>query len=120
MRFFAASLLAYAALLGLSAWLLSGELLAGSPWRYAVALLPVPPAVALVVSAVARYRRMDEVVQRIHLMALAVSFAVTAVVVFSWGFLEGVGLPPLGGFGAFGVLTATYVLGLLWARGRFR
>ncbi|PYF97232.1 hypothetical protein SAMN05216184_11616 [Georgenia satyanarayanai] len=120
MRSFAALVLAYAALLALSLWLLSGDRVTDPAWRYVVALLPVPAGVGIVASGVARYRRMDEVLQHIHLLALCVAFAVTTVVTFTWGFLEGVGLPRLGAFGAFGLLVGSYALGLLWARGRYR
>lgn len=114
------SLAGYVVLLGGSAWLLSGDALSGSPWRYAVALLPVPAAVGIAAAAIVRYRRMDEVLQRMHTTALTVAFVSTVLVAFVWGFLEGVGLPRLGGFGAFGVLVGSYVLTLLWTRSRYR
>ena len=119
-RGFLLALAAYVVALLASAWLLSGGRLDASPWRFAVVLLPLAPAAAIAVGGVGRYRRMDELEQRIHLMALAIAFTGTVVTTFAWGFLEGVGLPPMGGFGAFAVLVSTYVLGLLWARSRYR
>lgn len=115
-----AALVAYAALLLLSLWLLGGGRFEGSTWRFAIALMPVPAAVAIVAVGMSVYRGMDELLQRIHLMALAVSFLGTVVSVFSWGFLEGVGLPRLSGFVVFGVLVAGYLVGLAWARSRYR
>jgi hypothetical protein len=108
----------YAALLLASVALLSGERFDDSAWRFVIALLPVPAAVAVV--GVAHYRRMDELLQRIHLQALAVAFFGTLATVFSWGLLEGVGVPRLGGFPAFGILGGFYLVGLVWARSRYR
>jgi hypothetical protein len=49
-----------------------------------------------------------------------VSFLGTALVVFSWGLLEGIGFERLSGFAVFGVLVALYLGGLLWAQRRYR
>lgn len=110
----------YVALLALSAWLLADDRFGDSGWRFAIALLPVPPAAALVMAGIARYRRMDELQQRVHLIALAAAFLGTILTVFSWGFLESVGVPRLGGFAVFAVLNAYYLAGLVWARRRYR
>jgi hypothetical protein len=116
---FAATLIAYTALL-----LLSRSLLASGSFRapldVAIALLPVPAGVSLLVIAVRELLSQDELEQRISLMALAVSFGATLLVAVSWGFLEGVGLERLSGFAWFAMLVAFYGVGLIWARARYR
>lgn len=66
-----------------------------SPLRYIVAVLPVLPAL-YGLSAIGRFvDRIDELQQRIQLRAAAFSAGATAIVTFTYGFLEGVGLPHL-------------------------
>lgn len=110
----------YAALLLVSIWWLGTEALSDSPWRIVVALLPVPAAAWALWDFVERVRSLDELLRRIHLEALAIGFGGTLLVVFSWGFLEGVGIEPLSGFVVFGILMVLYGLGLLWAQRRYR
>uniref|UniRef100_UPI001FB71D4C hypothetical protein n=1 Tax=Pseudomonas aeruginosa TaxID=287 RepID=UPI001FB71D4C len=79
-RFFLELLLAlvgYAA-----AVLISGQLLAGTEpgaGRVFLALLPVPPMVALALVVIRYLRRLDEMARRIHLEALALAFVGTAL-----------------------------------------
>jgi hypothetical protein len=116
---FVAALAAYAALLLLSRALLAGGSV-GDPLRAAIALLPLPAGAALLVLAIREYVSQDELEQRISLMALAVSFGGTVLVAVSWGFLEGVGFERLSGFVWFGIFVASYALGLVWAKARYR
>ncbi|MCY3603458.1 MAG: hypothetical protein OXH12_10310 [Chloroflexi bacterium] len=60
----------------------------GAGWRYAVALLPVVFGALIVVAAVRFHRRIDELQQRITLEAIALAFAGTAIVTFTYGFVE--------------------------------
>jgi hypothetical protein len=116
---FLAGLVAYGALLLLSIVILEANDLEDSPVRFAVALLPLPAATVVAGVTIARYRRLDELQQRIHLVALAVAFVGGLFGVFTWGFLEGVGVPRLSGFVWFGVLWILYVAGLVWGRVRY-
>lgn len=115
----AVALLAYGALLLLTRALLAGGALTG-PAEVGIALLPVPAAIVLLGLAVREFMARDELEQRIRLTALAVSFCATLLVTFSWGFLEGVGIDPLGGFLVFGILVGGYLGGLAWANARYR
>lgn len=98
-RFFLELLLAlvgYAA-----AVLISGQLLAGTEpgaGRVFLALLPVPPMVALALVVIRYLRRLDEMARRIHLEALALAFVGTALLTFAYGFLETTGFPKLSMF----------------------
>ena len=116
---FFGALFAYAGLLLFSRALLAGGSFAG-PVEAAIALLPVPAGVALLVIAIREFVSEDELEQRIRLMALAVSFGGTVLVAVSWGFLEGVGFERLSGFAWLAILVAFYVAGLAWARARYR
>jgi hypothetical protein len=117
---FGTAFVAYGLLLGLSIALLGLDTLAESPFRAAVALLPVPAALVLVGVSINAFLASDELEQRTRLIGLAASFLGTAIVVFSWGLLEGVGFERLSGFTVFGVLIALYLAGLGWAQWRYR
>jgi hypothetical protein len=116
---FIAALLVYAALLLLSRGLLACSGF-DSPVDALIALLPVPAGVALLIVAWSEFESLDELERRIRLMALAVSFGVTLLIMLSWGFLEGVGLGRPSGFAVFGLLVALYLVGLIGARARYR
>jgi hypothetical protein len=112
-------LLAYAVLLAGPRLLLGGAEPTG-PVTLLIALLPVPAAVAILAFAVAQFMADDELQQRIRLIALALAFCGTLLVTFTWGFLEGIGVAPLGGFTVFGILVALYLAGLLAAGRKYR
>lgn len=114
------TLLVYAGLLVVSVLLLRQDPIADSGWRYAVALLPVPAAAGILAATAATYRDADELAQRIQLQALAVAFLTTMLLAFTWGLLEGVGLPRVSGFVYFGILWVTYLGGLWWANRRYK
>jgi len=56
--------------------------------RIAVALLPLPGCLALVVVILQGVRRLDEFQKRVHFEAVVVSFLATAVAVFIYGYLQ--------------------------------
>ncbi|HBO6753913.1 TPA: hypothetical protein L4855_006449, partial [Pseudomonas aeruginosa] len=111
-RFFLELLLAlvgYAA-----AVLISGQLLAGTEpgaGRVFLALLPVPPMVALALVVIRYLRRLDEMARRIHLEALALAFVGTALLTFAYGFLETTGFPKLSMFFVWPLMGAFWAIG---------
>ncbi len=117
---FGAALLAYGVLLAVSIAILRAGTALQDPVRAAVALLPLPAAVALVVISIRVFLAGDELEQRTRLIGLAVSVLGTLLVTFSWGLLEGLGFERLSGFVVFGVLVTLYVAGLAWATHRYR
>ena len=117
---FGACLAAYVVLLVVSISLLSAEPRLDAAIRAAVALMPVPAAVAVILVAIREFLASDELEQRMQLVGLAVAFLGTLLVTFSWGFLEGIGFERLSGFATFGMLVAFYVAGLLAAQRRYR
>ncbi|HEY8953176.1 MAG TPA: hypothetical protein VIP78_11520 [Candidatus Dormibacteraeota bacterium] len=92
----------------------SVTVLRGNPeasWRYVVAILPVLPAALVVFLFVRRLAQLDEFQKRIQTEAGGFALAGTALLTFTYGFLEGVGMPHL---------DWTYILPLiaiLWAMG---
>jgi hypothetical protein len=114
-----AALAVYAALLVGSIELLQHVALA-SPWRDAVALSPMVAAVAVPWIVLREMRRMDELQMRIQFEALGFAFAGTAILTFSYGFLEGLGYPKLSMFMVWPILAVLWVVGLVLARRRYQ
>ena len=90
------------------------------PWRDLIALSPMIPAAATAWIVLRELRRMDELQRRIQLEALGFSFAGTAILTFSYGFLEGLGYPRLSMFTVWPVLAVLWVVGLVVARRRYQ
>lgn len=130
-----AGTLLYAGLFAASLWLLSLDTLAQANWRYTASALLLFTGVLVVIFAVRRYRKLDELTQRIHLIALAVAFIGTLFLVFVWGILvffrvidDGeilLGYVGSGLTGAFGLLFAgmmlvLYLVGWFWGRSLYQ
>ncbi|WP_417456328.1 hypothetical protein [Kordiimonas sp.] len=62
----------------------------------ALALLPMIPVFFLLWAVVSFVRSWDEMQQRMYMEATIISFVLVGMGTFSYGFLEGVGFPPLG------------------------
>ena len=114
-----ATLLVYGAMLFGSIELLTHVDIA-RPWRDLVALSPMLPAAATAWVVLRELRRMDELQRRIQLEALGFSFAGTAILTFSYGFLEGLGYPKLSMFTVWPILAALWIVGLVLARRRYQ
>lgn len=113
------ALAVYAALLVGSIELLQHVALA-SPWRDLVALSPMAAAVAVPWIVLREMRRMDELQMRIQFEALGFAFAGTAILTFSYGFLEGLGYPKLSMFMVWPILAVLWIVGLVLARRRYQ
>ncbi|KPD27228.1 hypothetical protein ABZR71_25480 [Pseudomonas paraeruginosa] len=119
-RFFLELLLALAAYA--AAVLLSGQFLAGleaGAGRVLLALLPVPPMIAMALVVIRQLRRLDEMGRRIHLEALALAFVCTALLTFAYGFLETIGFPKLSMFFVWPLMGATWAIGCVLALRRY-
>jgi hypothetical protein len=112
------SLSLYAAALVVSlTWLKSGV---EGPWKYAIAVLPVLPALGVPLAVIRLCRAMDELQLRIQLESLAFGFAAAAVTTFSYGFLQNAGLPEVRWVWVWPVMAVCWILGQLVARRRYR
>jgi hypothetical protein len=87
------ALLAYMMLLIGSVTLLRAN--QDASWRYIVAVVPVLPAALVVYLFVRRLAQADELQRRIQIEAFGFSLAGTALLTFTYGFLEGAGMPHL-------------------------
>lgn len=88
--------------------------------RIAVSVAPMVPALAACWVIMRHLRRLDELQRTIQLEALGLAFAGTAIVTFSYGFLENAGLPKLTMFSVWPLMAALWVAGVLLGRWRYR
>jgi hypothetical protein len=85
-----------------------------------IALLPILGCLAALWAIMRQIRRMDEMQRRIQFEALGFAFAVTALLTFSYGFLEGAGLPRFPVFAVWPLMAVSWVLGLMITARRYR
>lgn len=97
---------AYVAILFASIYFIKAH--ADSPWRYAVALLPMLPLAYVARASVRRLNRCDELQKRIQYTALSVTVLATALITLTYGFLENVGLPHVN------MIWVWPVMGAIW------
>jgi hypothetical protein len=115
---FGGAMTAYVVVLLGTAWVLNTY--PEGDWRYAVAVLPVLP-ILLVLWAVQRaVARMDELQRRVQLEGVAFACVGTAVLTFTYGFLEGVGLPHLSWTWVLPLMFALWGVGVALAGRRYR
>jgi hypothetical protein len=89
-------------------------------WRVPVALAPVIPAAVALWAYVRFLNRMDELQRRIQLEALALASGGTALLTFSYGFLENVGFPQLSLIWVLPLMVALWGLGTSVAGRKYR
>lgn len=89
-------------------------------WQIPVAILPMLPMGLAAWAILRQIRRLDELQRRQQLEALAFAFAGTAMLTFTYGFLEGVGLPKLSMFYVWPLMAVLWSLGGLIAQRRYR
>lgn len=112
------SILLYAiALVASLSWLQSNPPL---PWKYFIAVLPVLPALWMPIAVTQFVREIDELQKLIVLESLAFAFAATAVLTFTYGFLQNAGLPAVGWIWVWPVMAICWLAGaaLSWRRYR--
>lgn len=86
----------------------------------AISLAPMIPAFLLCMAVVGVIVRADEMQRRLQLEAFALGFAGTALITFSYGFLENVGFPRLSAFAVWPVMGSLWILGVFLGRLRYR
>lgn len=116
---FGASMAAYVIVLIASILLLGGGTVTG-PWATIVSLIPMLPALGVAVAVMRQLRASDELQRRIQLEALSLAFAGTALITFSYGFLENVGYPKLSMFYVWPLMAVLWIIGGLLSGRRFR
>lgn len=91
-----------------------------SAWRVPVSLLPMLPCVLTLWAVVRQTRRMDELQMRVQFEAIGFAFAGTALLTFSYGFLENVGMPRLSMFFVWPVMAVLWMIGGQISARRYR
>ncbi len=86
-----------------------------------VSLLPMIPAFCILLLCMARYRSMDELQQRMQAESIMFAFGATAILTFSYGFLENTaGAPQLSYFWVWTIMGGTWLAGSSLAHWRYR
>lgn len=88
--------------------------------RTVSALLPVLPMIAVATVVIRQVRQLDELARMIHLEGLAVAFVGTALITFSYGFLETAGFPRLSMFLVWSLMAPLWAMGTFLAWRRYR
>lgn len=112
------ALLVYIATLLLSMYLMPG--MDSSAGRIAVSLIPVIPLIVTALVVIRQLRRLDELSQRIQLNALGIAFVCTALITFSYGFLEIAGLPRLSMFAVWPIMGSVWLVATLLGNRRYQ
>lgn len=115
---FAVSLLAYVTVLIISVILLA-SLDIGPISRAMLSLMPVIPGLTICWAIVRQLRRVDELQRKIQFEALGLAFAATAIITFSYGFLENVGFPKLSMFAVWPLMAAFWIIGYIISSRRY-
>jgi len=116
---FGAGMAGYGVVLAASIYLLkTGS--PDAPMREILSLLPMLPALAICWAVIRQLRRMDELQRKMQFEALGLAFAATALVTFSYGFLEGVGFPRISMFVVWPVMAVFWLIGTLISHLRYR
>lgn len=116
---FTACMSAYIAVLIASVYLLNLSEVEGT-WKTLIALAPMLPGAWVALTVMRQVRSSDELQRRIQLEALSLAFGGTALVTFSYGFLETVGYPKLSMFYVWPLMGALWIIGGLISGRRFR
>lgn len=88
--------------------------------RVIVGLAPVVPIIFMILSFLKYLNSIDELQQRIQLLAISFAAGVTSLLTFSYGFLENVGFPPISLLWVFPVMILLWGLGLAFISRRYQ
>ncbi len=111
----------YAGLLFASLTLVDRKMIVALPVRVIVGLAPMIAAFGILNLVMREYRAADELAQRIIAEGIMFAFGATAILTFSYGFLQRtVGAPDISYFWVWAVLGSSWFLGNLIARQRYR
>ncbi|AOA58029.1 hypothetical protein [Acinetobacter larvae] len=90
------------------------------PMRLVVTLLPVLPCLLVIWTVLRLLSRLDEMQRQIHLQAFAFAFVATALLSFSYGFLENIGFPQLSMFVIWPMMASLWGVGIAIGVWRYR
>jgi low affinity Fe/Cu permease len=81
-------------------------------WQIVIALSPALPVVFIVIILMRMLNNSDELQQRVNLLAVTFSAALTGLITFSYGILENIGFPKLPTLAVFPILFVLWGIGL--------
>ncbi len=111
----------YAALLAISIWLIDGHHVSALALRLTVGVLPMIAAFGILDLVMREHRKHDELQRKITAEGIMFAFGVTAIVTFTYGFLQrSIGAPELSYFFVWPILGASWLIGTCLARLRYR
>jgi hypothetical protein len=117
-RDFTITMIAYVIMLITSRLILNN--IEDSPWRFAIAMLPVIPVIFLILAFLRYLAGIDELQQRIQLQAIGFAAGTTGLLTFAYGFLELAGFPQLSTFFIFPMMVMLWGLGLAYFTRRYQ
>lgn len=120
LRELGASLFAYCVVLTVSLWLINHGMVEDGAWKTVISLAPMLPGIFIAISVLRQLRRVDELQRKIQLEAFSLAFAGTALITFSYGFLENVGYPKLTMFAVWPVMSTLWIIGGVISHRRYR
>jgi len=110
----------YAVLLFASIWVLRRGVVTGI-WRIPVGLVPMVATLGILSNYLARFRSLDELQRNIQSEGLSFSVGATAIITFSYGFLQSsAGAPDVSYFWVWPILAVTWGLGTMLAWRRYQ
>lgn len=116
---FSASMLLYIVVLICSLNYLKNENISYSTQIF-VTLFPIIPCILVGWSVLRQLARLDEMQQQIQLQAFALAFVGTALITFSYGFLENIGFPRLSMFFIWPLMAMLWGVGIAIGSWRYR
>ncbi|MDQ7727093.1 hypothetical protein [Halomonas sp. SpR8] len=89
-------------------------------WPIVVSIMPMVPALVVCWVIIRGVRSMDELQRKIQFEAMVLAFAATALLTFSYGFLENVGFPKMTMFVVWPLMASFWVIGTIIGSIRYR
>ena len=114
------SITLYTVLLLMSVILLEDQQEMAMALKIVITLLPVIPAGLMCWAVVRNMRMLDEMHLRIQYEALGFAFAASALLTFTYGFLENVGFPHVSWVCVWPVMGLMWMIGLRLAKRRYQ
>ena len=91
-----------------------------NPARIVVALAPVIPVIFMIFAFLRYLNGIDELQQRIQLLAIGFAAGTTSMLAFSYGFLENVGFPPISLMWVFPIMIGLWGIGLAFISRKYQ
>ena len=90
-------------------------------WVVPLTLFPMLPAFGILAAIMQRYRGLDELQQRIQSESILFAFGCTAILTFSYGFLQNTAnAPSLSYFAVWPVMATCWIIGCVLANRRYK